>query len=213
MSLFKSSRDLEAKLDEFLDTIAEGGLVFREGVNAYLDRSENDFTHALANIDRLESQADHLSRAVESELYSHSLIPDHRGDVLGLLENSDNIIDAAKTCLAQFSVECPEIPETFHGGYRKLAEASYEALEAVIISVRAFFKDVGAVKDSLFKVHHFEKEADNIGDRLKRDIFASDLDLAHKIHLRYFAKHVEQISDRAEEVADRLAIYTIKRTI
>ena len=48
---------------------------------------------------------------------------------------------------------------------------------------------------------------------LKRNIFASDLDLAHKIHLRYFALNVELVSDRAEEVADRLAIYAIKRNI
>ena len=34
-----------------------------------------------------------------------------------------------------------------------------------------------------------------------------------KIHLRYFCLHVETLSDRAEGVADRLAIYTIKRTI
>ena len=40
-----------------------------------------------------------------------------------------------------------------------------------------------------------------------------DVELARKIHLRYFCLHVENISDRAEDVADRLSIYTIKRTI
>ena len=213
MSLFKSNRDIENKIDGFFDTIGEGGLVYREGIRAYLDGSTADFENAIVGIDKLESQADKLSREVESHLYSHSLIPEHRGDVLGLLENSDDIIDSAKACLSQFSVEHPDIPGQFHDGYRKLAEAGCEAVEAVIVSARAFFRDVGAVKANLFKVHHFEKEADGISDRLKRSIFASDLELAHKIHLRYFALNVEQISDRAEDVADRLAIYAIKRTI
>ncbi len=123
------------------------------------------------------------------------------------------LIDTAKTSLYQFSVEQPTVPEQFHDSFRKLSEAGFEAVEAVMVSARAFFNDVKTVKDNLYKVHHFEKEADGISDRLKRSIFASDLELAHKIHLRYFALNVERLSDRAEEVADRLAIYAIKRTI
>jgi predicted phosphate transport protein (TIGR00153 family) len=213
MPLFKSSRNIESKIDEFFDTVAEGALVFRAGVHSYLKGDSEAFGNAIVSIDKLESQADKLSREVEAHLYSHSLIPEHRGDVLGLLENTDNIIDTIKSCLGQFSVESPDVPEEYHEGYRKLAEAGCEAVEAVIVSARAFFKDVKSVKDNLYKVHHFEKEADGISDRLKRSIFNSDMELAQKIHLRYFALNVEKVSDRAEEVADRLAIYAIKRTI
>ncbi len=213
MSLFKSSRSIETKIDGFFDTVAEGGLVYRAGVRAYMAGNTADFENAIASIDKLESQADKLSKEVEAHLYSHSLIPEHRGDVLGLLENSDNIIDTAKTCLYQFSVEQPSVPEEFQDGYCKLADAGCAAVEAVIVSARAFFNDVQSVKDNLYKVHHFEKEADGISDRLKRSVFASDLELAHKIHLRYFALNVDRVADRAEEVADRLAIYAIKRTI
>jgi predicted phosphate transport protein (TIGR00153 family) len=211
--LFKSSRVLEAQIDEFLDTIAEGSLVFLAGVKAYLEGDTAAFESAIVKINKLESKADKLSKDVESHLYRHSLIPEHRGDVLGLLENSDNIIDTTKRNLYQFSVEQPEIPEEFNGEFVKLAEASAAAAEAVVICARAFFRDADSVKDNLYKVHHFEKEADTISDSLKRAIFASDLDLAHKIHLRYFALNVEIVSDKAEEVADRLAIYTIKRNI
>lgn len=213
MSLFKSSQNVETKIDDFFDTVGKGGLVYRAGVHAYMAGDTAEFESAIVSIDKLEAQADKLSKEVEAHLYSHSLIPEHRGDVLGLLENSDNIIDAAKTCLYQFSVEQPSVPEEFQEGYRKLAEAGCSAVEAVIVSARAFFKDVKSVKDNLYKVHHFEKEADGISDRLKRSVFASDLDLAHKIHLRYFALNVDRVADRAEEVADRLAIYAIKRTI
>jgi predicted phosphate transport protein (TIGR00153 family) len=213
MPLFKSSHNIETKIDDFFDTVAKGALVFRTGVNSYLDGDKDAFGNAMVSIDKLESQADKLSRDVESHLYSHSLIPEHRGDVLGLLENTDNMIDTIKSCISQFSVENPDVPDEYHEGYKKLAEAGGEAVEAAIVSARAFFKDVKSVKDNLYKVHHYEKEADGISDRLKRSIFNSDLDLAHKIHLRYFALNVEKVSDKAEEVADRLAIYAIKRTI
>ncbi len=213
MPLFRSSKIIESQIDEFLDVVAEGSLVYKKGVKAYLEKDMTDFEARIVAIDKLESRADKLSKEVEAHLYSQSLIPEHRGDVLGLLENADNIIDTAKASLYQFSVEQPDIPEELNDQYLKLAEACYEAVEAVIVSARAFFRDVDSVKDNLYKVHHFEKEADSISDALKRTIFSSSLDLAHKIHLRYFALNVEKVSDKAEAVADRLAIYAIKRTI
>ncbi|MCP4292264.1 MAG: DUF47 family protein [bacterium] len=213
MPLFRASKAIENQIDEFLDVVAEGALVYREGVKAYLEGDTEEFEARIVAIDKLESRADKLSKEVESDLYSHSLIPEHRGDVLGLLENTDNIIDTAKTSLYQFSVEQPNIPDEFDSQYLKLAEACFQAVEAVIVSARAFFRDAAAVKDNLYKVHHYEKEADQISDALKRSIFAGDLDLAHKIHLRYFALNVEKVSDKAESVADRLAIYAIKRNI
>jgi len=213
MPLFRSSKIIENQIDEFLDVVAEGALVYKEGVKAYLDGDQQDFETRIVTIDKLESRADKISKEVEANLYSQSLIPEHRGDVLGLLENTDNIIDTAKTSLYQFSVEQPEIPAELNIHYLKLAEASYQAVEAVIVSARAFFRDVDSVKDNLYKVHHYEKEADHISDTLKRTIFSGSLELAHKIHLRYFALNVEKVSDKAEDVADRLAIYAIKRTI
>ena len=213
MPLFRTNVIIEQQIDEFLDQVAEGALVYRAGVESYLAGDLEDLAMRLQTIDRLESKADTLSKSVEAQLYSHSLIPDHRGDVLGLLENTDNVIDAAKSSLHQFSIECPVIPEEFRDGYRRLAAASAQAAEAVVIAARTFFRDPDGVKDHLFKVHHWEKDADKLSDGLKRRIFASDLELAHKTQLRYFANHVEQLSDEAEDVADRLAIYAIKRNL
>jgi len=57
----------------------------------------------------------------------------------------------------------------------------------------------------------YEKEADKGSTKLKRQIFASDIDLDHKWHLRHFVELIDTIADVSEDVADRLAIYAIKR--
>jgi len=57
----------------------------------------------------------------------------------------------------------------------------------------------------------FEKEADKVSTKLKKAIFGSDLDLSHKRHLRSFVDHIDNVASWAEDVADRLAIYSIKR--
>ena len=49
--------------------------------------------------------------------------------------------------------------------------------------------------------------------KLKKAIFGSDLDLSQKRHLRNFVEHIDNVANWAEDVANRLAIYSIKRTV
>lgn len=211
MWFFGRVKRLEQQVDLLLDNIEKSADIFCKGIKAYLENDKEAFLSFLEEADKLESAVDDLRRKVEEELYMNSLIPDHRGDVLGLLENLDNIIDTAKRTLRKFDVEIPEIPQKFHRDFNELAEKSKQAAVACVDASRAFFNSVFEVKSHLNKVYLFEKEADRISKELKRKIFLSDLKQSHKIHLRYFALSVETMSDKAEEVADRLAIYTIKR--
>lgn len=214
MPIFRTTRVIEAQIDEFLDAISQGTLVFRDAVASYLEGRHADFDAKLAILEDLETRADRLSREVEASLYTNSLIPEHRGDVLALLEHSDDIIDRAKTCLQRFDVERPQIPERWHGDYRRLAETAFRCAEAVVMATRRFFREPAAVTDFLYQVHHYEGEADQIGLELRRNIFADpSLDLAQRQHLRYFAEGIDRVADMAEGVADRLAIYAIKRRL
>jgi hypothetical protein len=124
------------------------------------------------------------------------------------------MIDTAKVSLHQFDIEHPEIPEPYDEAYDRLAETCRLAVESAILALRAFFRDFRQVNDHLVKVHHYEHEADLLSDSLKRRVFEDPgLDLARRTHLRYFALNIEKVSDCAEDVADRLAIYAIKRSL
>ncbi len=211
--LFRITKELEMETDDFLDAISQGIIVFKEAVGYYLDGQNKRFADQLDIIEKLEAKADQLRRSIETKLYTHSLIPEHRGDVLGLLETIDDVIDMAKETLNQFDVEKPAIDTSLNDGYNELTQKAGDACEVMVKSVRAFFKDINAVHDHLHKIYFYENEADTIGDHLKRKIFGMDIDLSHKIHLRYFAQHIDQLADQAEAVADRLSIYTIKRSL
>lgn len=212
--LFKNSEELAGQIDDYLDTVSEGMLVFHQGVKNYLNGNTDDFIERIEQISQLEGSADELRREIENRLYRHSLIPEHRGDVLGLLENMDRIINTAKESLLEFEVENPAIPAEVSKQFLELSDMSIKAAESIVCAARGFFKDIHSVKDHLHKVYFYEKEADRIGDQIKRSVFAKkDLGLSHKMHLRYFTTNVEKISDRSEEVADRLSIYTIKRNV
>ncbi len=212
--LFRRTKALEGDIDAFLDKLSESTLVFKHALATYFREGASDaFEERLKHVNALESQADRLRRDIEQELYLHTLIPESRGDVLGLIENLDSIINLLEGTLWSFSIEKPEIPEPYHADYLALAEMSSLAVEHVVMASRSFFTKVEDVSNHTHKVMFYEKETDKISTNLKRAIFESSLDLAHKAHLRNFVEHIDNAADSAEDVADRLAIYVIKRTV
>jgi len=211
--LFKKTKKLEMKMDEFLDMVSQSGIAFCDGISAYINHNEEQFKDHLKKIQQLENRADVLRKEIEQQLYSETLIPESRGDVLGLLENTDNVINRAKEILTAISVESPALDSEFHQDFVKVSEYAVNALEEMVGAIRNFMRNPMGVRDYLHKVYYYEKEADKISDRLKRKIFATSLDLSQKLHLRDFAHHIDSIADLAENVADRLAIYTIKRSV
>ncbi len=133
--------------------------------------------------------------------------------MLGLLENLDRVLSLYEGALWSFSIEQPDIPPEFRGDFVVLCDQSVSAVESIVLASRAFFRNIEAVHDHMHKVMFYEKEADKLGTKLKRAIFATELPLSRKAHLRNFVDHIDSLANRAEDVADRLAIYTIKRRV
>ncbi len=212
--LFKKTRELENRIDAFLDTILQASLEYREGMKYYLQGDLEDFEHRVQEVDRLEGKADTLRREIENTIYAQMLLPEARGDVLALLENSDDVLNALADSLVEFSVEKPEILPEFHDDWQNLVEVSLKAVEAMVAGVRAYFKDIAAVRNHIATIMFYEKESDKVGQKLKQEIFGrADLRLSHKMHLRTFISFIQDLADRAEDVGDRLSIYVIKRLV
>ncbi len=214
LQLFRRTRQLEQQIDSFFDKVSECSVVYRLAVRLYLREGMNDeFQDRLDRVNAMESEADQLRRDIEKHLYSHTLIPDSRGDVLGLIETIDQLLSRYEGSLWSFAIEQPEIPEEFNSGYRKLTNMVVKAANELELGGRAFFHSPHDVSAYNYKVTLYEREADLISTNLKKEIFVSDLDLAHKIHLREFVEQIDAVADEAEDVADRLSIYAIKRLV
>jgi predicted phosphate transport protein (TIGR00153 family) len=212
-NLFGKTKLLESKIDEFLDHASEVGLLFREGIKNYLDGRREDFESRRGQVTELEKHADDLRHEVERQLYIETLIPDARGDVLGILEHTDEVINTAKASLMQFSVEEPDVPDDLNEAYLELADFGCRAVQELVSGIRVFFRSGTSVSDHTHKVSFWEKEADKVAEKLRRRIFEKEIDLSRKIHLGNFVRLIDAIADEAENVSDRLAISAIKRSI
>lgn len=215
MKILNRSQQVVGEIDSFWDAIGKAALVFRAGAHDYFENRRDRLKIRLEEIDSLENEADSLRRTIKHQLYSQMLIPESRGDVLGLLETSDNAIDRTKKILNALDIEKPEIPEFLKDDFIELADISASAMEEMGKAARAFFKDIKIINDIINKVYFYEHEADKLEEHIKRKAFESkEIEwLSHRIHLRYFAEKISTLSDDAEAVCERLTIYSIKRSI
>jgi len=213
VSILKKKIGIEKQIDDFLDQVSESGLLFKSGVKAYLKGNLESFEKKIESISDTEHQGDALRRTLQEQLYRRTLIPESRGDVLALLERIDSLLDRFKGALWRFDIERPAIGDEFHEDFKELINSSVESVEALVRSSRAFFKEISAVADHMHKVSYWETESDKISTRLQRHIFRNkEMRLSHRMQLRDFVRHVDKIADRAEDVADSLNIFVIKRS-
>lgn len=210
--ILKTASSVIRQIDSFVDEIENGMLLFRESVNNYADGKIPEFEKRLQLVEDKESAADTLQRSIENDFLVHSLLPQLASDVLHLLDKTDDILDKAKYVLQQFSVELPQMPDTIKADFKSLNSVSNEASSEAIAAVRVFFTQPELAKEHINKIYFYERESDRAANDLRRIIFQStpDIDLAQKEQLRYFTRHVEQISDAAEDVGDILSLLILK---
>jgi predicted phosphate transport protein (TIGR00153 family) len=212
--ILKKRLDIGKQFDVFLDKVSESGLLFKSGVDAYMSDNIESFEKKIEEIIEAEHDGDALRRDLEETLYVQTLIPESRGDVLELLENMDALLDRFKGALWKFNIERPQLIKEFDDDFRELTSIVVEAVEAIVRSSRAFFKNVSSVADHLHKVPYWESQSDKIASKLQQTIFRREsLSLSEKLQLRDFVRHIDKIADRAEDVSDKLRIYVIKRSL
>ena len=130
-SLFGSTRILENELDEFMDAVSDGALVFQSSISVYLNQQYEEFSDKVAQLDELERRADDLKRRVQIELYSEMLVPESRGDILHLIRDLDELLDLMKGKMELLEITRAEIPEEYHKGLEQL---TVEAVNAVLVA-------------------------------------------------------------------------------
>lgn len=208
---YQKNMHLEEDVETYLDMIVRGALLFYQGINLYLQGRYDEFEQRLDILAKLENKADVQLRDLEGNLFTQEAMREWRGDILGLMENTDDVINKMQKTLKQFSAEIPHVPPEFQNGCRDLAESSARAVESMVAALRAYFRDYKLVRQNIEMVMELKKTTLAIAEKLSRSIYNFNMELDQKIHLNYFACQIEAVAEMAENVCDRLAIATIKR--
>jgi uncharacterized protein len=215
MSLFwKREREARQLIERYFMACDEAMGQFERAIDVYLTEGDSDAFSALdERVRACESEADRLRNEAERLLYRRTLLPESRGDLLGLLEAFDRMPNLAETVTFMLYTQRIVIPEAFRERFRQLVQSSLGAYRLVREVVDLLLSQPDDVDARVPLVSAKETAADDLERAFIHDVFRSDLEKADMILLRQLVGRVGGIADSAERVARRVDILSFKRRI
>ena len=214
MLFVNRQKEIEARLASYRDKATYCVQEFQRSFAAYC--ASGDLDQLAGNVQKVhkaESEADDLRREIEVMMYSRALFPESRGDVLGLLETLDAVPNQAEMSLRVIQNHFVKIPESLHPRLFELVRVSCRCADVMFETVDKLFADFANTISLIGKIDELESQVDGIEAGLLQQIFSSDLGDLEKILLRDLVNAIALISDRAEDVADRVRIIVSKRMV
>ena len=210
-TLWKKQKAIISDIEKYFSCVDECSVEFKTCmIDMITNGIKEDNKEVVHKVSHLESEADDLRRAIEHKLYEKALVPESRGDILGLLESVDKIPNMFESICYQVYQEKLEFPKEWREKLTQLVEKNLEAYRAIKNATIGFFYNK-VLEDDLKEVDSKESESDEIERDLIEAIFNSKIDKADKILLKEVVINIGNISDLALVTADRLTIAVIKR--
>jgi len=210
----RKQRLIEKDVFNYLYTWKKCLEYFKGGMEVYLAEGIGEkFDYYVQEVYKTEERADELRRKVEWEMYSKALIPESRGDILGFLETMDKIPNKAESLLNQIKLQKLEFPKELNQNLERIVALSCEAIQLVYEAATKLLSKNDDIHKLADKIDAKESECDHAEQDTIEKIFSMDIEKADKILLKEFIIEMGNLTDRAEDVSDRLTILSVKRMV
>jgi predicted phosphate transport protein (TIGR00153 family) len=212
--LFKKEQQVESLIYTYLDTLKMAQNNFFNAMNSYFEKGfSEDFYFLIEQTHKVESKADDTRYEIETLMYSKALIPESRGDILGLLEAIDQIPGLFELVLYMIQTQKLRTPDFLVLDIKELIRVSLECCDLLIKEVEALFRKSGDIRSLVATIDNNESHCDHIERRIITNIFDSDLDPFVKLQLKDMVIQLGEISDQTDRVSRRIHIISTKRRV
>jgi len=211
MFLFRRNLELRRQLTAYVESAVRVADTFRAGLHHYRQHGLQDLDQFARLSHRDESECDRIRREIERDLFAKSLLPESREDVMALLEHLDLVINQLEDVLRQIVLQRIELPDYVQDAYADLGEGCHQAAIVLLQQATAALGSDPRTRDLGDAVKACESRVDQREQQLVSALFASDLELARKLHFRDLVAMTAAISDLAEDAANLLTVFALKR--
>ena len=214
MLFVSKQKKIESQLTQYCRTVADCVEKFHQALKAYSQNANRDqLSHDYQAVHQAESKADDLRRDIEVLMYSKSIFPESRGDILNLLESVDKVPNQAEKIVQLLLTRRIHIPVDLTESILQLADVSLRCTKALLEGVEKLFSDFTNATAVVGKVDELESQADRFQFQLYETVFAGEQDGYEKLLLADLIRSIASICDRAENAGDRIRIIVAKRSI
>ena len=211
---WKKQRLIERYVFDYIDEWKRCLEDFKNAMEVYLKEGLGEkFDYYVERTHKMESQADDMRKKIEWEMYSKALLPESRGDILGFLEMMDKIPNKAESILYQIQLQRLKLPKELNPNIQRIVDLSCKAIQLVYEAPIALLSQRGDIHKLADKIDEKESECDHAGRDIMAKIFTMDMDKAEKILLKELIVEFGTLTDRAENVSDKLTLLSVKRRV
>ena len=159
-----------------------------------------------------EGKADDIRRSVEKAMISGALFPPLRRQILDVVERTDALANAAEASLDSLLVQRVKIPDSIALLILQILDETMAGFDEVEAAIRALFAgDAAETLKCVDRIEEVESRIDHIERESQKKLFAMSIDLAEKLHVAGYIADLVKISDRAEDLSDRIALIVAER--
>jgi predicted phosphate transport protein (TIGR00153 family) len=216
MALFKKEKEVIELILKHLNLIVESMESGLKTIEFYLDDNISDAKVWARKTRSDESEADLIRHEIRDKLYLGAYLPLLREDVYKLVESIDRVGNAAEACADFFLNQRPLIPEEMKPDFLAISTESLGIAGSLKLAVMCYLKGdckIETVRDHTREIGLQESRVDKHEWDLTKAIFISELDFAHKTHLKHCLDSIVEVSDRAEDAGDQLELATLKSMV
>ncbi len=212
MRFWRKEQEIQNLVLEHLQCVQQALVPFHKALLLYLDSGNGDKVSELAlTTHKAEGKADDVRRQVEAKMIAGALLAPSRRDILEVVERVDKLANGAEGVLDYLQLQKVSIPEQIVPTIREIAERTKDVAIEVDTALRTFFADMQETTKHTAAVEEQEGEVDELERVAIKKLFNLDIDLAEKILVRGFVNKLTKISDRAEDLSDRIDMMVAQR--
>lgn len=207
-------KKVEQLMDNYQQQIIRCVDDFIKAVNEFISEPDSDRLRKNSlDVHHAESVADDVRRDIEEMMYSRSLFPESRGDILGLIETMDKVPNKAEESIRLLLNQHIKIPKMLNADISQLLEVVERCVNIMLEATDKLFANfIGSIAE-VGKLDEIESHADTLEAAIIDKIFSSDIDGFDKILLRDFIQDIASITDLSMDVGDRVRLIVSKRRV
>ena len=198
---------------EYCEVVGRAVSSYKHLIDDYLVWDKH-FKEVAKEVRKTESEADDLLKQIQRTMLEGAMLPAYREDYISLLELLDKVANTAEDVAQTLRLIRPDIPEEIRPYFAQVVDLTVEQWAPVPDMIAGLLEGRSGLIEAAEFLDKKEGQIDKIQRSTTRIVFRDlQLRLSHQMLLKELLDQTCHVSDRIEDVGDRISLIAIKHAL